>query len=50
MTFKAGKYRDPESGRFRWAVLGPNNAWYFATRYGKTPAVTLAHRLNKEAR
>lgn len=46
MIFKPAQYRDNESGRYRWAVLGPCNAWYFPTRYGMRAASALARRLN----
>lgn len=49
MRFRAGRYLDPDTGRFRWAVLDPTSCvWYFPKRYGKTEAQRLAARLNKE--
>jgi len=36
-----GKYRDQDTGRERWAVLGPTGCWYFAKRYGFANAVRL---------
>ena len=46
MNFKPAQYRDNESGRYRWAVLGPCNVWYFPTRYGMRAASALARRMN----
>jgi len=42
-------YRDQDTGRSRWAVLGPRAAWYFPRRYGKAAAHALCRRLNREA-
>lgn len=48
--FHIGIYKDPETGRSRWAVLGPGDVWYFPTRYGHRAAERLRDRLNLEAR
>ena len=48
-SFKAERYRDYETGRYRWAVLcAPSQTWLFSSRYGQAAAKALANRLNKE--
>lgn len=47
--FTTQLYRDPETGRERWAVLhGPTAVWYFAKRRGKRGALAYCLRLNRE--
>lgn len=49
-TYAVGKYRDPDSGRQRFAVwASPAQIWYFPDRYGRAAADRLAARLNLEA-
>jgi len=45
--FCIGMYFDAETMRQRWAVIGPNDVWYFAKRYGIKSARQLCKRLNK---
>jgi hypothetical protein len=45
--FSVGIYRDQDTGRQRWAVVGPADAWYFPRSYGKRAAQTLCRRLNR---
>lgn len=47
--FCTGIYRDAETNRQRWAVIGPGDVWYFPTKYGKAAARALCRRLNREA-
>jgi|AACY02.2.fsa_nt_gi hypothetical protein len=48
--FTAEQYRDPDSGRSRWAVLcRTSRVFYFPRRYGLRAAQALARRLNREA-
>ncbi len=45
------QYRDPETGRTRWAVLhGPTAVWYFPERYGRRAAERLAAARNRQDR
>jgi hypothetical protein len=47
----AQMYRDPETGRTRWAVLhGPSGVWYFPKRYGRAAAEKLARERNAQDR
>lgn len=48
-TFTAAKYRSPETGRVRWAVLTPGGLWHFPNTYGERAAKKVARRLNKQA-
>jgi hypothetical protein len=49
--YTADVYRDPDSGRDRWAVLDLlTRAWYFPSSYGRRAAERLARTLNKHAR
>ena len=49
-NFSVLKYRDPETGRYRWAVYQYAPAvWYFPTRYGLAAARALLARLKKGA-
>jgi len=41
-----GKYHDPETGRYRWAVIC-GSVWYFANRHGLASARALCRRMNK---
>lgn len=51
MDYTAQQYRDPATGRTRWAVLhGLTRCWYFPTRYGQVAALDMARRLNRESR
>lgn len=47
-NFSLLQYRDPETGRYRWAVYqyGPA-VWYFPTRYGIRAARALLARLKR---
>lgn len=45
--FSVGLYRDQDTGRARWAVIGPTDTWYFPTRYGQHAARMLCRKLNK---
>ena len=48
MTFEAGQYRDPNTGRYRWAVLqSPSNVWHFPDNYGKSAAISLTSKLKR---
>lgn len=49
-AFTVGRYRDPDTGRERWAVhAAPSGVWYFAKRSGRISASALCHRLRREA-
>jgi hypothetical protein len=48
MQYFVERYRDPETGRSRWAVLHLKTAtWSFASRYGKRAAIHMCDWLNK---
>jgi hypothetical protein len=50
MAFSSQQYRDPDTGRQRWAVSCPKTSvWYFPGHYGKRAATQLASRLNRGA-
>jgi len=45
----AARYRDTDTGRYRWAAFHLHTrAWYFPRRYGQAAAQALAARLNSE--
>lgn len=48
-NFSIGLYRDNDTGRNRWGVMGPACVWYFPRRYGKQAARALCRRLNQDA-
>lgn len=50
-NFSILKYRDPDSGRYRWAILqyGPM-VWYFPKRYGYAAARAMLNRMNRGAK
>lgn len=45
--YSVGHYRDPDTGRARWAVLGPGDVWYFASHPGNMAAHALCRRMNR---
>ncbi len=45
--FSVGRYFDQDTGRQRWAVVGPCDVWYFPQRYGRKAAGGLCKRLNR---
>ncbi len=45
--YSTGKYLDQDTGRARWAVIGPGDVWYFAARHGHKAASALCRRLNR---
>lgn len=46
--FELAQYRNPETGRYQWAVFcTKNHVWYFAKRYGKAAAQAYCNHLNK---
>lgn len=48
MIYSVQLYRDNDTGRERWAVLGSVMCvWYFPSQYGKKAATALANRLNR---
>lgn len=47
MKFSLGLYHDQDTGRTRWAVLGPTSTWYFPTTYGRLAAMRLCEQLNR---
>lgn len=47
MGYSVGRYYDQDSGRTRWAVVGPADVWYFAKRHGKEAARMLCKRMNR---
>ncbi len=50
-THAPQQYRDPETGRTRWAVLHfATRAWYFPKRYGRKAAMRLAEERNAQDR
>lgn len=50
-TYKAGQYKDPDTGRTRWAMLDTlSRCWYIPDRYGKRAAERLAARANNAAK
>ncbi len=50
-TNAAQQYRDPDTGRTRWAVLHfATRAWYFPKRYGRKAAMRLADERNAQYR
>lgn len=46
--FMTGIYRDQNTGRQRWAVIGPSNVWYFPKQYGRIAARALCRKLNRK--
>lgn len=46
--YMVGIYRDQDTGRQRWAVVG-GSVWYFPTTYGRRAARALCRRLNRGA-
>lgn len=49
--YEVGRYRDYETGRYRWAVLDrQTSVWYFPEEYGKRAAERLCSRLNAGVR
>lgn len=49
-AYEPGRYRDSDTGRYRWGVLqSPSNVWYFPENYGKAAAVALANKMRREA-
>ena len=46
--FSVQQYRDPDTGKYRWAVLAANGCFYFPKGYGKSAAESLAKRLNEQ--
>ena len=50
MEYSLTKYRDSETGRYRWAALHKRTAvFYFANSYGMRAAKALVNRLNSDA-
>ena len=46
----AARYRDTDTGRYRWAAFHLHaRVWYFARRRGQAAARALAVRLNRGA-
>jgi hypothetical protein len=50
VSFSAQLYRDPDSGRMKWAVIHlATRVWYFLPegRRGKAAAMQMAHGMNQ---
>lgn len=47
LGYCTGIYLDQDTGRQRWAVVGPTDVWYFPKHYGRKAARALCRRLNK---
>jgi hypothetical protein len=48
--YQTNLYRDPDTGRERWAVLETSTrVWYFPENYGMRAAVALCNRLSRNA-
>lgn len=46
----AGRYNNPETGRYQWAVFHLHaRTWYFPRRRGQAAARALAARMNRGA-
>ena len=44
--YQLHQYLDPETNRYRWAVIhAETRVWYFARRYGKKAAERLQFKL-----